>query len=91
MHAPQVDAGRFHCKASLVLSKITSDTAENLFLRKQLGRYIERKTKPRRASDSVRFTLARLSRFFDWRNALTIVKFDNTEDALPISTGKRFL
>src|SRR5262245_29781042 len=50
--------------------------AENLFLRKQLGLYIERKTKPRRATDCVRFTLAQLSRFFDWRNALTIVKPD---------------
>src|SRR5213596_2275659 len=44
--------------------------AENLFLRKQLGLYIERKTKPRRATDAVRFTLAELSRFFDWRNTL---------------------
>src|SRR6266850_545857 len=50
--------------------------AENLFLRKQLGLYIERKTKPRRATDSVRFTLARLSRFFDWRNTLIVVKPD---------------
>src|SRR5437868_5518826 len=50
--------------------------AENLFLRKQLTLYIERKTKPRRATDSIRFTLARLSRFFDWQNALTIVKPD---------------
>jgi transposase InsO family protein len=50
--------------------------AENLFLRKQLGLYLERKAKPHRASDAIRFTLARLSRFFDWRNALTIVKPD---------------
>src|SRR5437867_3349043 len=50
--------------------------AENLFLRKQLGLYIERKTKPRRATDAVRFTLARLSRFFDWRDVLTVVKPD---------------
>jgi len=47
-----------------------------MFLRKQLGLYIERKTKPRRATDCVRFNLGRLSRFFDWRNALTIVKPD---------------
>src|SRR5215468_10808643 len=39
--------------------------AENLFLRKQLGLYIERKIKPRRATNSIRFTLAHLSRFFD--------------------------
>jgi transposase InsO family protein len=50
--------------------------AENLFLRKQLGLYVERKTKSRRATDAVRFTLAQLSRFFDWRNVLTVVKPD---------------
>src|SRR5947207_5224365 len=51
-------------------------SAENLFLRKQLGLYVERKVKPRRATNAIRFTLARLSRFFDWRSALTIVKPD---------------
>src|SRR5215472_9608731 len=54
----------------------TTVVAENLFLRKQLGLFIERKAKPRRATDASRFTLARLSRLFDWRNALTIVKPD---------------
>src|SRR5215470_5994093 len=54
----------------------TAVAAENLFLRKQLGLYIERKIKPRRATNSVRFTLAHLSRFFDWRNALTVVQPD---------------
>jgi hypothetical protein len=54
----------------------TAVAAENLFLRKQLGLYVERKSKPRRATDPIRFTLAHLSRFFDWRNALTIVKPD---------------
>src|SRR5437899_700723 len=48
--------------------------AENLFLRKQLAMYMERKQKPRRATDSARFTLAQLTRFFDWRSALTVVK-----------------
>jgi putative transposase len=37
--------------------------AENLFLRKQLALYIERKVRPQRANDAIRFTLARLSRF----------------------------
>src|SRR2546425_514475 len=60
----------------LCLRSPSAVAAENLFLRKQLGLYVERKTKPRRATDSIRFTLARLSRFFDWRNALTIVKPD---------------
>jgi len=50
--------------------------AEILFLRKQLGLYVERKKKPRRATDSIRFTLAQLSRFFEWRDLLTIVKPD---------------
>ncbi len=60
----------------LCLHSPAAVAAENLFLRKQLGLYIERKTKPRRATDSVRLTLAQLSRFFDWRNTLTIVKPD---------------
>jgi len=41
--------------------------AENLFLREQLALYVERKTKPHRATDAVRFTTAQLSRFFEWR------------------------
>jgi putative transposase len=60
----------------LCLRSPAAVAAENLFLRKQLGLYIERKAKPRRATDSVRFTLARLSRFFDWHKGLTIVKPD---------------
>ena len=50
--------------------------AENLFLRKQLGLFLDRQVKPRRATDSIRFTLARLSRWFDWREALIVVKPD---------------
>lgn len=48
--------------------------AENLFLRKQLGLFVERKVRPRRLTDSIRLTLARLSRWFDWREALIVVK-----------------
>ena len=54
----------------------TTVAAENLFLRKQLGLFIERKAKPRRATSCIRFTLAQLSCLFDWRNALTVVKPD---------------
>ncbi len=50
--------------------------AENLFLGKQLGLFLDRQVKPRRATDSIRFTLARLSRWFDWREALIVVKPD---------------
>src|SRR5437660_7954576 len=53
----------------LCLRSPASIATENLFLRKQLGLYVERQTKPRRATDPIRFTLVRLSRFFDWRNA----------------------
>ena len=60
----------------LCFKPVATVAAENLFLRKQLGLYIERKVKPRRATDAIRFTLAQLSRLFDWRNALTIVKPD---------------
>src|SRR2546422_8618985 len=45
----------------LCLRSPAAIAAENLFLRKQLGLYIEGKAKPRRPTDSVRFTLARLS------------------------------
>jgi putative transposase len=50
--------------------------AENLFLRKQLALYLERKKRPRQATDAVRFTMALLATFFEWRQALTIVKPD---------------
>jgi len=54
------------CRASLA--------AENLFLRKQLAFYQERKVKPRRADNPTRLTLALLSRWFNWRGALTLVR-----------------
>ena len=50
--------------------------AENLFLRKQLAMFQERNVKPRRAQDSARWLMACLSRRFDWRNALVVVKPD---------------
>jgi hypothetical protein len=48
--------------------------AENLFLRKQLALFQERKIKPRRADDATRWLLSFLSRWFDWRNALVVVQ-----------------
>ena len=49
--------------------------AENLFLHKQLALYVERKARPHRATDAVRFT-TQLSRFFRWRDALIVVEPD---------------
>lgn len=50
--------------------------AENLFLRKQLVLYLERKAKPRRAHDATRLTLALLSTLFAWKEALVIVRLE---------------
>jgi hypothetical protein len=50
--------------------------AENLFLRKQLALLQERKAKPRRAEDSTRWLMATVSRLFDWRTVLVVVKPD---------------
>jgi putative transposase len=58
----------------LSLRSTTSLAAENLFLRKQLGCYQERKIRPRRIDDATRLTLVWLSRQFERRNALTIVR-----------------
>jgi len=57
----------------LALRSKSSLAAENLFLRKQLAFYRERKIKPRRADNPTRFTLVWLGRWFDWRSALAVV------------------
>lgn len=48
--------------------------AENLFLRRQLGLYIERGVKPRRIDPVTRVRLVLLSKLFDWRDALVVVQ-----------------
>ena len=48
--------------------------AENLFLRRQLALNIERGVKPRRIDSVTRITLTLLSRLFDWRGALVVVR-----------------
>lgn len=48
--------------------------AENLFLRRQLALLVERGIKPRRIDPVTRMSLAVLSKFFDWRNALVVVR-----------------
>src|SRR5207249_1753716 len=52
----------------------TSLVAENLFLRKQLAFYGERKVRPRTLTDAARLSLVLWSRLFDWKNALMVVK-----------------
>src|ERR1019366_5714967 len=48
--------------------------AENLFLRRQLGLYIERGVKPRRIDPVTRISLTVLSPLFSWRDALVVVR-----------------
>jgi transposase InsO family protein len=75
--------------ASLALSHITVDflrllcgllksksalAAENLFLRKQLGLYQERQVRPRRATDATRLAMVLLGRFFEWKEAIRVVR-----------------
>src|SRR5215471_4958629 len=62
--------------ASLSVRCHKSLAAENLFLRKQLALFQERKVKPRRANDATRWLMATLGRMFHWRNALVNVKPD---------------
>jgi putative transposase len=60
----------------LLFSSRNALIAENLFLRKQLALFLERKTKPRRSSAVTRAIMVLLSMFFDWRDALVVVKPD---------------
>jgi hypothetical protein len=71
--------------------------AENLFLRRQLALYQERKVDPRRIDPATRITLALLSRLFNWRDALVVVQTEDVDSlassrvstslALEIKTG----
>jgi len=58
----------------LVLRSQRSIEAENLFLRRQLALYVERRVEPRRIDAAIRVALAFLSRFFHWRDALVVVR-----------------
>ena len=58
----------------LCLRAPTALAAANLFLRKQLALYQERKSKPRRATHGTRLALVWLARWFYWRQALAIVQ-----------------
>src|ERR1022692_2834078 len=51
-----------------------ASAAEILVLRRQLALYTERGMKPRRIDPLHRISLALLSRFFNWRDALVVVR-----------------
>src|SRR5258708_32188153 len=63
----------FHFLGATVRSR-SAVSAEILFLRKQLAFYPEHQIRPRRLTDSARFSLIFWSRLFDWKEALVIVK-----------------
>jgi hypothetical protein len=62
---------------TLCLRSRAALAAENLFLRKQLALFEERKGQPHRATDAVRFVMSALGRLFDWRGALRVVQPDS--------------
>jgi hypothetical protein len=59
---------------ALSLRRRRSVEAENLVLRRQLALYHERGVKPRRIDATTRVSMALLSRLFDWRDALVVVR-----------------
>jgi putative transposase len=59
---------------ALALQSRQSLHAEVLFLRRQLALYVERGVKPRRIDAATRVSLALLSRLFQWRSALVVVR-----------------
>jgi len=62
---------RFSCSA---LRSRRALVVENLFLQKQTGVVSRGKAQPRRAGNSTRWKLATLSRLFNWRSSLVVVK-----------------
>jgi putative transposase len=62
--------------ARLALTPRVQLAAENLFLRKQLALFQERRVKPRRPDPATRVVLVLLSRLLDWRALLTVVQPD---------------
>src|SRR5437016_3803979 len=59
---------------ALLVHSSAAIRAENLVLRRQLARYLERGIKPRRVDYATRVRLALFSRLFDWRDAVVSVR-----------------
>ena len=59
--------GLLFCRSSSAIR------AENLVLRRQLAKYLERGVKPRRVDALTRISLALFTRLFDWRDAVVLV------------------
>jgi len=74
LHTILAVAGALASLAPSAMRSRAQLAAQNLFLRKQLALYQERKVRPRRADDATRIILIGLSRFVAWRQLLVIVK-----------------
>src|SRR5260370_38474452 len=59
---------------ALAFRRRRATAAEILVLRRQIALYKERGIKPRRIEPVTRISLALLSRFFNWREALVVVR-----------------
>ena len=59
---------------ALAFRQRRATAAEILVLRRQIALYQERGIKPRRIDPVTRISLALLSRFFNWREALVVVR-----------------
>jgi hypothetical protein len=59
---------------AIVAVRPTRVAAEKLFLRRQLAMYVERGVKPGRSDFATRLTVFLLSRLFDWRTSLVVVR-----------------
>lgn len=58
----------------LLLQTSVAIRAQNLVLRRQLAGYVVRAVKPRRVDFVTRVCLALLTRLFDWRDAMVLVR-----------------
>src|SRR5450755_677014 len=59
---------------ALAFRQRRATAAEILVRRRQIALHKERKIKPRRIDPATRISLALLSRFFNWRDALVVVR-----------------
>jgi putative transposase len=73
----QIGIGLFSDILRLGLSFFRSSNAiraENLVLRRQLAKYLERGVKPRKMDVQTRVSLALFTKLFDWRDAVVLVR-----------------
>jgi hypothetical protein len=64
------------CLLRLMCRSRAQLAAENLFLRKQLACYLERRARPQRTDNASRIALVLLSHLVEWRELLTMVRPD---------------